>query len=274
MKVYISVDIEGVAGVSDPFQGRPGNAEYEHARRLMTQEASAAVRGAFQGGASSVVVADSHAYMSNIIADQLDHRARFISGSPRRLSMVHGLDASYDALVLVGFHAAAGTRGVMAHTLSGLAFARVEILGRTVGEVELFAGYAAELGVPLVAVTGDDRIAIEVLSIFPGSASVVVKESLGAWASNSLSPQASCELIESSVATSLRAKRNDEITSLHADPFIVNLDMTRQYFADACCLIPELKRTSATGVSFESPNYEHTIRVLQALVYIVMGVQK
>jgi D-amino peptidase len=132
-------------------------------------------------GASSVLVADSHAFMQNILADQLDSRARLVSGSPRTFSMLHGLDSSFDALLLVGFHAAAGTFGVMAHTLSGLAFARIEIDRRAVGEVELFGGYAAELGVPLVVVTGDNLVAAETVNTFPDTISVVVKDGLGGW---------------------------------------------------------------------------------------------
>lgn len=181
MKVFISVDIEGVAGVCDPLQGRPGNTEYERARQLMTEEASAAVRGAFSGGASSVVVADSHAFMQNILPELLDPRARLVSGSPRTFSMLHGLDGTYDALILIGFHTAAGTFGVMSHTYSGLAFSRIEVDGRTMGEVELFAGYAAEMSVPLAIVTGDDFLAKEVSAIFPHTKSVVVKECLGVW---------------------------------------------------------------------------------------------
>lgn len=99
----------------------------------MTDEASAAVRGAYAGGATAVVVADSHATMQNILPAILDPRARLISGAPRPLSMACGLTPDFDALVLVGYHSAAGTPGVLSHTCNGAAFARVEIAGRAVG---------------------------------------------------------------------------------------------------------------------------------------------
>lgn len=274
MKVFISVDIEGVAGVTDPKQGRPGNADYEYARLLMTEEASAAVRGAIAGGASSVVVADSHAFMCNILADLLDPRARLITGAPRGMGMVQGLDPSYDALVLVGFHTAAGTVGVMSHTLNGLAFSRITIEGRTVGEVELCAGYAAEMGVPLTAVTGDDLLAKEVSEIFTEATTVVVKDCIGGWASNSLSPKNSRDLIEREIAASLTDKRTEQVNVPSKNPFVVEVEMTRQFFADACSLVPSVNRLSATKISFECPDYSHLMRVLQAMSYIVMGVQK
>lgn len=273
MKVFISVDIEGVAGVNSAVQGRPGNTEYERARRLMTEEASAAVRGAISGGASSVIVADSHAFMQNILPDHLDPRAKLIAGSPRMFSMIHGLDATFDALVFVGFHTAAGTSGVMAHTLNGQAFSRVEIAGRIVGEVELFAGYAAEFGVPLVAVTGDNLLAQEVAACFPNAALVVVKEHISGWASESLSPTNSRQLIEDAIAVALSKHAKTTEPPLRATPFTVEVEMTRQFFADACCLLPELTRLSATRLSFESDSYGTAVRILQALSWIVTGVQ-
>ena len=131
MKIFISVDIEGVAGVCEPVQGQRGNAEYETARRLMTEEASAAVQGAFDGGATEVVVADSHGPMRNIIADQLDPRALLVSGKPRPLSMAQGLRPDHDGMVLIGYHAAAGEPGVLSHTISGLAFSRIRVAWRS-----------------------------------------------------------------------------------------------------------------------------------------------
>ena len=238
----------------------------------MTEEASAAVRGAIAGGASSVVVADSHGTMQNLVADQLDSRARLISGSPRMFSMVQGLDASFDALVFVGFHSAAGNFGVMAHTFNGQAFTRIEIEGRLVGEVELFAGYAAELNIPLAVVTGDDFLAREVSALFPDAKTVVVKECLGGWASNSLSPKSACQLIETSIKTKLKEGERRRIDPPRNGPFTVEIEMTKQFFADACCLLPEMDRISATRISFESKSYSHAVRVIQALSYIVMGV--
>lgn len=274
MKVFVSVDIEGVAGVNDALQGRPGNVEYEYARRLMTEEASAAVRGAINGSASTVVVADSHALMINILPDMLDPRARLIAGSPRMFSMIHGLDATFDALIFVGFHAAAGTRGVMSHTLNGLAFSRVEIDGRLIGEVELFGGYAAEIGIPLLVVTGDNLLAEETKVIFPNATPVIVKKHIGGWASESVSPEEARTKIEGTVSSILSTHVSSPVTLLRAAPFAVEVEMTRQFFADACSLLPEVTRLSSTRISFEAKCYGQAVRILQAFSWIVTGVQK
>ena len=129
MKIFLSMDIEGVAGVGEGLQGRRGNPEYETARRLMTQEANAAIRGAFAGGASEVLVADSHGPMRNLIAEDLDPRARLIQGKPRPLSMIEGVSGDHAGVLMIGYHAAAGNRGTLSHTISGLAFAGIELNG-------------------------------------------------------------------------------------------------------------------------------------------------
>ncbi len=274
MKIFISADIEGVAGVSSALQGRPGNVEYENARRLMTEEASAAVRGAFKAGAETVTVADSHAFMTNILAENLDPRARLISGAPRMFSMVDGLDSSFDALILLGFHTAAGAFGTMSHTMSGTAFTKIEIDGRQVGEVELFGGYAAEMGIPLALVTGDNVLAKEVSTVFPKAKTVVVKDSLGAWATDSLSPKETRNLIETSTETCLTEGNIEPPIPLQTEAFFVEIEMTRQFFADACGLLPDIDRLSATRIRYKSQSYADATRVIQALSYIVLGVQK
>lgn len=274
MKVFISVDIEGVAGVNLPIQGRQGNPEYETARRLMTEEASAAVRGAFEGGASEVVVADSHSTMQNILPEDLDKRARLISGAPRAQSMIEGLDDSFAAAVFVGFHAMAGGRGVMSHTYNGGVFANIKVNGCSVGETDLFAGCAADFGVALIAVTGDDMLAAEVANSLPSVEAVIVKHCKGAWASDSLSPFVARGLIEKSVARLLRSKPIKQVTKDRSSRLSVEVQLTKQFYADACTLLPMIERVSAQSISFQADNYSEAVRTIQALSYLSSGVQR
>ena len=131
MKIFISADIEGIAGVMRPEQCSPGHAEYQLARGLMEQEVNAAIDGAFAGGATEVVVADSHAQMTNLRAENIDARARLVQGKPRGLSMVEGLEQQpFDGLFFIGYHSAAGEPGVLAHTINGRAFWRIHINGK------------------------------------------------------------------------------------------------------------------------------------------------
>ena len=265
MKIYISADIEGVAGVSSFTQGQSGNPEYERARRLMTEEVNAAVSGSFAGGASEVTVADSHGAMQNLIAELLDPRVIVVSGRRRPLSMVDGLSRDHQGLILLGYHAAASRRGVLAHTISSNAFSRIEINGVVAGEPTLFAGHAAELGVPLLAVTGDDCLAIEIAEQFPTARSIVVKTSLGAEAIRGLTPQAS----RAKIAEEIRAAVVDANIQVAMPPSQPPLNskvcFQKQIYADAAGLLPWIDRLDATTVSFRTTNYAETIRVLTAL---------
>lgn len=239
----------------------------------MTNEASAAVRGAFTGGASEVILADSHGHMRNILVDEVDQRARVVSGSPRPHGMVQGIDSTFDALILVGYHAAAGNFGTLAHTYSGQAITRLKINDVTVGEAELFAGYAAEHGVPLVATTGDDIFAAEVAQRFPQAKTIVVKDAVGALATNSLSPSRACDLIEEGVCEAV-SKSSATLVNLPLQTLLaIGAELTKQIYADAVTLLPFIQRNGANSVKWKAADFEEAIRVVQALSYLVNGVR-
>lgn len=269
MRIFISVDIEGVAGVSGWRHGRAGNAEYERARRLMTAEANAAIRGAFDGGATAVDVADSHGPMRNLIAEELDERAMLLQGRPRPLSMAEGLTAGHDALVLIGWHAAAGAFGTLAHTMNNRAFAAVRLNGRLVGEAGLFAGYAASLGVPLIAASGDDRLAEEVTALAPGLRVIEVKQAIAAQAARSMAPAAARNAIETGVREAVAglgapARGGARAAAIFEPPFALELDLRDQLYADAAALMPGVARTGSERVAFRTDDYAEALHVLNA----------
>lgn len=177
-KVYISVDMEGISGVNGDDQTSPGGAEYGRARKLMVEDANAAIRGAFEGGATDVLVNDSHGFQRNLLPEDLDPRARLISHSYKRYGMMEGLDETFDAVVFVGYHAKADSpRGLFAHTGSGVV-RDLQVNGRSVGEGGMNAALAAWYGVPVVTVTGDDVAVEEVKAVVPGIRGVVVKRAI------------------------------------------------------------------------------------------------
>lgn len=273
MRIFISVDIEGVAGVCETLQGRRGNPEYEVARRLMTQEANAAIAGAFEGGATEVTVADSHGPMRNIIAEDLDERARLVSGKPRPLSMIQGIEADHDGVLLIGYHGAASSYGVLAHTVSGMAFHSIEINGVRAGEPTLFGGYAAEIGVPLLAVSGDDCLAKEIADQFPAARNIIVKQALGASAINSLSPQKSRELITRNVSEVVASAKSAPVQSPCKAPLAVSIRFHKQLYADGAGLLPMMERCDAHTVKFVTDNHADAISTISALSLIVNGLQ-
>ena len=140
VKVFISVDMEGISGITDPEDVLPDGADYQRGREFMTGDANAAILGAYDGGAAEVLVNDSHWIMRNLLLERLDPRARTIKGFHKSLCMVQGLDASYDGAVFVGYHACAGTEGgVLNHTLLGKEIQNVYLNGEPTGETRLNA---------------------------------------------------------------------------------------------------------------------------------------
>ena len=158
LRVFISADMEGVAGVVNGAQLAPGEFEYEKFRRLMTAEVNACIEGAFAAGATLVTVADSHGNGLSLLPEELNPRARLVRSWPRPLAMVEGIDKGYDALVLLGYHASIGTTGaVRAHTMSSKRIYGMRLNGVQASEALLSAAVAGHYGVPVVLVSGDDK---------------------------------------------------------------------------------------------------------------------
>ena len=264
MKILISVDIEGVAGVVSPEQTRPGNPEYERARRLMTAEATAAIAGALAGGATEVVVNDAHGDYRNLLPDELHRAARLILGKPRTLGMMAGVDTGCAAVLLVGYHARAQTRGTLAHTINSFAFARVLVDGREVGEAALCAGVAGEFGVPVALITGDDVFVAETRAWIPEAAAVVVKDAQGHRTATSLAPTAACEAIAAGAREAVR--RIPGLAPLRVPaPLVVGVEATGPALADLFALPPFVRRTGATTVEFDAASMVDAVRLLNTL---------
>ena len=263
MRVLISVDIEGIAGVVHPEQTRTGNPEYERARRQMTAEANAAAVGAFDGGAAAVIVNDSHGDFRNLIHEALDPRVELLLGKPRDLGMMTGVDQDCACAFLVGWHAKARTAGVLAHTINSFAFSRVSVNGAEVGEADLYGAVAAEFSVPVALLTGDDRFIEETAPAFPGAVAVTVKRAHGNRVATSLSPVAACEAIRNGARDA--AVKCASIKLRRQTPASVAVEATSVAVADLFAMLPIVKRIDALTVQFASPTMRHAIRVLNSL---------
>jgi D-amino peptidase len=181
-KVFISVDMEGISGVSGADQLSSAGAEYNRSRKLMADDTNAAIRGARAGGATEIVVNDSHGSMRNLRLEDLEGGVRLISHSFKRSGMMEGLDESFDAAIFIGYHAQAGSPdGLFAHTGSGVV-ADVRVNGRSLGEGGLNTLVAGWYGVPVVMVTGDDVAVKQVTAVAEGARGVVVKRAINSRA--------------------------------------------------------------------------------------------
>ena len=215
MKIYVSSDMEGTAGVVDWSQCLAPEPEYEYYRGLLQAEVNAAIEGAMSAGATSFLVNDSHSSMQNLRPDALAGNARYLSGRHKPMYMMEGLDASYDAVFFVSYHGSmASEASALSHTYNPRAIGRVRLNGVEVGESGINALVALGHGVPIVLVTGDDTTAEEAERVCPGIHSAVVKTSVTRFAADSLHPTAACQLIRERAAaavTGLGAARPPQI---------------------------------------------------------------
>ena len=278
MHVYISVDMEGIAGVVHESQTDPTTpafaAEYGRFRRLMTAEANAAVEGALAAGATRVLVNDSHWFMRNLLAEELHQAAELVSGDPKPRSMVQGIDGAggvgFDAALFIGYHARAGTRNaILDHTYADRIH-EVRLNGKPMGELGLNAGLAGMHGVPVALVSGDAALAAEAKELLgDGVATVVVKAAVSRHAATSVAPAVACRMIREEVPRAL--ERTHAPFTLRA-PVTLEVDFAMTIHADMAELCPGATRSAGRTVAFAHQDYGEVFRAWRTLLNLSAGV--
>lgn len=264
MKVHISVDMEGIAGVAQWPQVTPGDPAYPFAREWMTSETNAAIEGACAAGATEIVVNDSHDGMYNLLYDRIHPAARLITGSAKPLQMMEGIDASFDAAMFIGYHTRGGAFGTLAHTWSSIV-TDCRVNGRPIGEWGLNALIAGHYGVPVVLVTGDDRVAAEVGEAIPGIETVVVKRAISRYAAESLPHAEVLRLISAGAERAL--KRRAEIAPYTlAQPIKLELTFATPNQADGAAFLPRATRTSALSVTTSAADGIEVVRAFISML--------
>lgn len=263
MRVYISADLEGISGVVDAVQTEDDHKEFERARRLMTGEVNAAIAGAFAGGAAEVLVNDSHGSMRNLLIEEIDARAELISGTPKALSMVEGLDESFDVAFFIGYHAQAGTQfGNLNHTYTGRVF-QVCLNGQPVGEAGLNGAVAGAFGVPVGLVTGDQSVVAEAQRLLAPPATVVVKTTVGRSAARCLPPTVARQRIEAAAGQAVRQRGKPFILQ---PPIELKVTFVRTDQADMAELIPTVERLDGRTVHYRHDDMRTLFRVWRAML--------
>jgi len=201
LKIYISADMEGVVGTVTGEQLGPSGFEYEQARRWMTEEVNAAIRGARAAGATEILISDSHGNGQNLLLDELPEDVRVIRSWPRPLGMMAGIDDTFDGAIFIGYHASTNnSMGVRAHTMSSARLTSVKLNGVPVPETGLNAAVAGYFGVPVIMISGDDVIAEEATTLIGDVETAVVKRAYGFHSAETLMPAAAYRLIEETAA--------------------------------------------------------------------------
>jgi D-amino peptidase len=259
--VFVSVDMEGVAGITTLRQTVRGTDDYEWGRRLMTEEANAAVAGSFDGGARVVVVSDSHGDMGNLLPEMLDPRAELVQGTPKLpWSMMAGIDDTFASAVFIGYHAGAGTEGaVLDHTYTG-AFSEVRVNGEPWNETALNAALAGSFGVAVVFVAGDQACCDQATERLPGVHTVAVKNGLGNRVGRSRSPQRARAAIRGIVREAVRVEHPEAFAP--AGPFTLEVDTANTAVADIASIAPGSERLGSRTVSFAADDIQTIYRAL------------
>jgi D-amino peptidase len=248
VKVFISSDMEGTAGVVDWSQCTAGQPEYDYYRTLLQEEVNAAIEGAVDAGASEFLVNDSHSRMQNLRPDTLGGNARYLSGRHKPLYMMQGLDASFDAVFFVSYHGSMSTASPLSHTYNPRAIASVRLNGTVVGESGINALVALGHGVPVVLVTGDDVTAHEAAVVSPGIHAAVVKTAVSRFAAESLHPSEARELIRTRAREAM-ATLGEAGPPAIALPATLEVTFRNADLAEMATWVAGVERTSDTVAS-------------------------
>ncbi len=250
MKVFISADMEGITGVTCWEDVDPSAPSYERFRRVMTDEVNAAIEGALMGEAKSILVNDSHAGMRNIIIEQLNPRATLISGSPKPLGMMCGVDSGVDVAFLIGYHAKAGTpHAMLDHTWSGSRVYAIYFNGEEMGEIGLSAALAGHFGVSVALVSGDRAATEEAKALLgPNLKAVAVKDSYTRQAARNLAPETAHALIRGAAKAAMEGQRPE--TFVIQPPVTVAVEFINSLQAEAAAGVPGAHRTGGRRTEF------------------------
>lgn len=267
VKLYISADIEGVAGVVHSEHTTRDGREHDRARMLMTEEVNACIRGAIAAGASEIVVNDSHGTMRNIIPELLHTEASLISGSPKKMAMVEGLDETFDAAVFIGYHTKKGDFGLLNHTFSGKVVRSIKVNGIEYGEFGLNALVAGHFNVPVICVSGCDRLEKEVRELIPEVYFATVKQTINQFTARSIHPKKAQELIERQTKEGWMNRGNIPLFSIDG-PVTVEMSFNTTGFAENAAILPIVEQIDPSTVTFNASNIIEGYRYIRSLIMI------
>lgn len=274
MRVYLSIDMEGIAGVVHEDQTNPIDprcaGEYGRFRRLMTLEANAAIEGALAGGATRVLVNDSHWTMRNILAEELHEGAELLSGGPKTWSMMEGIEGGWDLAGFIGYHAKAGTaNAILDHTYTDRIL-DVRLNGTSVGELGINAALAGAFGVPVALVTGDKALGVEARALLGDRIqTIAVKEAVSRHAARHLSPETARALIRDSMRETVEDARRHGVARAKRfvlpPPVTLEVDFAQTVHADHAAMAPGIVRTAPRTASARYEDFREVFRAFRTM---------
>jgi D-amino peptidase len=270
MKVFISSDMEGTAGVVDWDQCTGDGPEAAHGRQLLLGEVNAAIEGAAAGGATEIVVNDSHSTMRNLPPGELAGQASYISGSHKPLYMMQGLDASFGAVLFVSYHGSIGAPAGLSHTYNPRAVIEARLDGVVTGEAGINALVAAHFGVPVMLITGDRQACEEAAKLIPGIGVAVVKEHVSRAAAHSLHPERARALIAEAAQEAVAAAAGALPPSM--SPGVLELTVRTTDIAEAASWVRGVDRTGPRKLRIHGGDPLSTYRSFCAAILLTRAV--
>ncbi|WP_326687080.1 M55 family metallopeptidase [Streptomyces sp. NBC_01795] len=268
MKILISADMEGATGVTWPADVLPGTPQWERCRSMFTSDVDAAVRGFFAAGADEVLINEAHWTMRNLLLEKLDERVEMLTGKHKSLSMVEGAQrADVDGIAYIGYHTGAGTEGVLAHTYLANTLTGVWADGVRASEGYLNTLVVAELGVPVILVTGDDRTIEDAKGYAPEAEGVAVKDYVSRYAAICRTPTRTAADIES--AAQRAAPLAVRHTPQSPEPHTIEIEFDAEHLVGAATVVPGVEPAGERRVAFTSPSAYEAIRAFKAVTTVV-----
>ncbi|GAA0436672.1 MAG: M55 family metallopeptidase [Bacillota bacterium] len=270
MKLYVSVDMEGITGLPDYTYVDSNEHNYDRARKIMTDETNYVIEAAFQTGCREILINDSHSKMNNILIDQLHPDAQLITGDVKPFSMMQGLDNTYDGAMFVGYHARAGQFGVMSHAMIH-AVRNFYINDHPIGEMGLNAYLAGYYQVPIIFVAGDDQAVREAQELIPNVTTATVKETISRSAVKSLTPKKAGELLTMKVKHAI-TNRNQVKPLIPPKQPILKIEFNNYGQAEWANLMPGTQiLPESTVVSFQAKDILEAYQAMLVMTELAMN---
>ena len=250
LKIYISADMEGVVGVVTSDQLGPSGFEYARAREFMTGEVNAAIEGVIEAGATEIVISDSHGNGLNLLLERLPKDVILVRSWPRPLIMMEGIDETFDAAILIGYHSSTtNPNGVRAHTMSSARLADVRLNGISMPEAGISAAIAGHFGVPVIMISGDDAIVEEARALLGDIEGAEVKEAISFHAAKTLMPEAAYDLIREKAKTAIERLSDFQPYELET-PVTLDVRFKNYRPSQVLAYLPIVERTDSHSIRF------------------------
>jgi len=250
LKIYISADMEGIAGVVTGEQLGPQGFEYARFREFMTQEVNAAIEGALSGGATQIVVSDSHGNGQNLLIEKLPSNVWIVRSWPRPLGMMQGIDETFAGAIFIGYHTGTtNLQGVRAHTLSSARLTDVRLKGVSVSEAGINAAIAGHFNVPVIMVSGDDAVVKETTALLGNIEGAIVKYASGFHSARTMTPQAASVVIREKAQRAVQRLREFKPYKLNA-PIELNVTFKNYRPSEVLSYLSIVERTDAHTIKF------------------------